>query len=360
MGNIFLSVADDDWPKAAILQQELQKLGYSIWAARTHVKAGSEWDRAIQEALDSSSHVLVLATQAGVDSSYVRAEVEYALNADHTVIPILVEGVRIPVRWSTLQYVDARALVDWKEIGALVARALPRAAPLLLEAVISQGGEFRVLQELILSNEAWLRATVFFPYSHRQAGCTNVHVPEGGNIDYFLVNANSGGCDAYIFYLCSPWSPPFSQSGAMTAELGEVIKTSMRHACILLGRPSSHHPLHPPREVGEYMYEVHGYREIRVQIFAGIREHYQSTVAAESRWRIQKECAARLSEVNAAGSRYGSREYRAFESQGEYVSASEHAYGLCGLMLSFDISSYTRLQEAALRWESSRKQIYLA
>src|SRR5258708_5642629 len=103
---VFLSHSSHDREEAELIYQRLLKCGVDAWASFRDIPPGAEWDKSIQAALDDARFVLIVVSHSSVESSYVRTEVEFALNEGKTVIPILIENVKLPLRWHTLQFVD--------------------------------------------------------------------------------------------------------------------------------------------------------------------------------------------------------------------------------------------------------------
>jgi hypothetical protein len=66
----------------------------------------------IEEAITKASMFCVLASKQSVESNYVRAEVENALNTEKTVVPICIDDCKLPLRWSMNQYLTWRVSGD--------------------------------------------------------------------------------------------------------------------------------------------------------------------------------------------------------------------------------------------------------
>jgi hypothetical protein len=108
--HIFLSYAREDAAKAKLLAAALESCGLRIWWDRS-IPAGRNFDDVIEEALDASSHVIVLWSKASVESKWVRNEV---LEADERglLVPALIEPeVKIPFAFRRVHAAD---LVAWE------------------------------------------------------------------------------------------------------------------------------------------------------------------------------------------------------------------------------------------------------
>lgn len=102
---VFVSYASEDQESAEWIYDQLKKNGIDVWAAFKDINPGQDWQQAIEDAIDLSTHLLVVATRSSVNSSFVREEVGYARARKKTVIPILKvnENVELPIFWRSLQ-----------------------------------------------------------------------------------------------------------------------------------------------------------------------------------------------------------------------------------------------------------------
>lgn len=103
---IFLSYSRSDSDIATKITRDIQKCNGNIWMDQLHISGGDRWDKAIEDALEKSSHVIILLSPASIDSYNVMDEVSYALEENKTVIPLLIENCKIPYRLRCLQYLD--------------------------------------------------------------------------------------------------------------------------------------------------------------------------------------------------------------------------------------------------------------
>lgn len=90
----------------------LQALGVPVWYDRG-IPGGSEWDEVIEEHLTRARCVLVCASQAAIDSKWVRREVMFADALDIPILPVLLEDVvfrhGLGPLFTQYQRLDARA-----------------------------------------------------------------------------------------------------------------------------------------------------------------------------------------------------------------------------------------------------------
>lgn len=103
---IFLSYSRSDSEIALKITRNIQDFGGNIWLDQLHISGGDRWDKAIEDALEKSTHLIVLLSPASIDSYNVMDEVSYAIEEKKTLIPLLIENCKIPFRLRRLQYID--------------------------------------------------------------------------------------------------------------------------------------------------------------------------------------------------------------------------------------------------------------
>jgi hypothetical protein len=104
--SVFISYARADSGFVDLLYRLLASKGYSVWMDRQSIKAGSQWDMAIQQAVDTCGYVVVVLTPDSVSSSNVADEWNYALDRKKSVIPLLYQSCDIPMRLHRVQWID--------------------------------------------------------------------------------------------------------------------------------------------------------------------------------------------------------------------------------------------------------------
>jgi DNA-binding winged helix-turn-helix (wHTH) protein len=67
---------------------------------------GETWDLAIEEALDTASHIMIVMSKTSVQSKNVRDEIDYAVEEKKFIVPIMVEECKPPLRLRRTQYTD--------------------------------------------------------------------------------------------------------------------------------------------------------------------------------------------------------------------------------------------------------------
>lgn len=131
MEDIFLSYAREDREVAAQITAQLESLGWSVWWDR-EIPAGKTWRQLIEDALKNMRCLVVLWSNASIQSDWVREEADEG-RSQGKLIPVLIENVRPPIGFRELQAAD---LVNWdgsaketgfqklvKDIEALLGRA---------------------------------------------------------------------------------------------------------------------------------------------------------------------------------------------------------------------------------------------
>ena len=103
---IFFSYSRDDSEFVLNLANNLREAGANVWLDQLDIKAGSRWDKSIEDALDEANTLLVILSKTSVESTNVLDEVSFALDESKTVVPVLMEECNIPFRLRRLQFAD--------------------------------------------------------------------------------------------------------------------------------------------------------------------------------------------------------------------------------------------------------------
>lgn len=104
MGPVFISYSSRDRDRVSELAAALARQGFDVWWD-THLPPGEDWDERIQRALEASEVILVVWTEASMQSREVRAEATYGLQ-ESKLLPIRIEDVRLWARYNIVQYKD--------------------------------------------------------------------------------------------------------------------------------------------------------------------------------------------------------------------------------------------------------------
>jgi hypothetical protein len=105
---LFLSYARADGRFCGFLENELKRRGYSIWKDNAELLPGDDWQQAIAEAIEASTHFIILLSPRSVERPEVNRELDAALHACKPMIPILLESCNIPAQLRSINYIDWR------------------------------------------------------------------------------------------------------------------------------------------------------------------------------------------------------------------------------------------------------------
>ena len=129
MASVFLSYSREDAAKAEALAKVLGDAGHEVWWDR-HIRSGSEFAGAIEEALTGADAVVVLWSKASIASPWVRDEAAEGRDSGR-LLPVVIDGCRPPMGFRQFQSVD---LSGW------TGRRVPKGLQELLAALESKSG----------------------------------------------------------------------------------------------------------------------------------------------------------------------------------------------------------------------------
>ena len=109
----FVSYSRKDLAFVQKLVKDLKAGGASVWLDKSDIAAGTEWDRAVQNALTSCQQMLLVLSPTSAASDNVLDEITVAIRTRKTILPILYQDCEVPIRVSRLQYIDFRG--DYSE-----------------------------------------------------------------------------------------------------------------------------------------------------------------------------------------------------------------------------------------------------
>lgn len=105
----FFSYCREDSEFALRLAEDLKAAGASVWIDQVDIEPGTQWDLAVEDALNSCPRMLVILSPVSVRSSNVQDEVSFALSKQKKVIPVLYRECDVPFRLARLQHIDFRS-----------------------------------------------------------------------------------------------------------------------------------------------------------------------------------------------------------------------------------------------------------
>jgi TolB-like protein/Tfp pilus assembly protein PilF len=103
---IFISYAREDDTIARTIADDLRSSNFQLWIDQEDIAPGQHWDRAIESAIDECDAFLVLLSAKSTASDVVLDEINYALEQNKRVFPVIVESCRVPLRLRRLESVE--------------------------------------------------------------------------------------------------------------------------------------------------------------------------------------------------------------------------------------------------------------
>ncbi len=102
----FISYAREDADFALRLAQDLREAGAQVWIDQLDIKTGERWARSIERAVTKCSGLIFILSPDSITSDNVMDEVDYALDMDKKVLPVMFRQVDLPFRIRRRHYVD--------------------------------------------------------------------------------------------------------------------------------------------------------------------------------------------------------------------------------------------------------------
>jgi formylglycine-generating enzyme required for sulfatase activity len=109
--HIFLSYSRKDSQMKVRLVQDLQQASFSVWTDDGLEPGTPSWHQAIEDAIEAAGCLVVLLSPDAKESVWVRREVDYGVNHQKRIFPVMIRGTRtdaIPITIIDAQYVDLR------------------------------------------------------------------------------------------------------------------------------------------------------------------------------------------------------------------------------------------------------------
>ena len=86
--------------------KSLRAGGYPVWFDLLDIPTGSRRDDEVKQALRECSTFVVILTPQSIASENVKDEINYAIDQDKHILPVLLEACDVPLRLRRFQYVD--------------------------------------------------------------------------------------------------------------------------------------------------------------------------------------------------------------------------------------------------------------
>src|SRR5215470_15138546 len=125
----FISYSREDGEFALKIATDLRAAGVNVWLDQLDIPPGARWDRAIEDALQTSGRILVILSPHSAGSENVQDEIGLAFDKKKPIIPILSKPCDIPMRLRRLEYIDFTKQYDQAFQRLLTVMKLPTAAP---------------------------------------------------------------------------------------------------------------------------------------------------------------------------------------------------------------------------------------
>lgn len=114
--SVFLSHCHEDKRFAKRLANDLQGKGVNVWIDDAEIRVGDSLLEKISEGIRSVDYVVVLLSRESVRSSWVRKELEMAMNREIkgktvVVLPLLLESCQLP------PFLEGKLYADFREEG---------------------------------------------------------------------------------------------------------------------------------------------------------------------------------------------------------------------------------------------------
>ncbi|MEM9952785.1 MAG: TIR domain-containing protein [Chloroflexota bacterium] len=105
---IFVSHATSDDEFVNHLVEDLAIYGFPTWVDHRDMPAGSRWVAHLEQALRESDVMILICSEASMESSYVEAEWHAYFDMKKPVIPVRIDDCRVPTFLRTLHQLDFR------------------------------------------------------------------------------------------------------------------------------------------------------------------------------------------------------------------------------------------------------------
>lgn len=103
---IFLSYSREDSETARQLVADLSANQMQVWFDQTSIQPGELWEPAIRRGISEADKVVALLSPPAIESPYVQAEIDYAVEKGKSIIPVMYRACDVPLQVRLLQYID--------------------------------------------------------------------------------------------------------------------------------------------------------------------------------------------------------------------------------------------------------------
>lgn len=103
----FLSYSRTDELFALRFATDLRNHGIAMWVDQLDIRPSEHWDRAIERAVHECRGLVVLLSPRSVESDNVADEISFAIDHRKSVLPVMIDRCRLPLRITRMQVIDA-------------------------------------------------------------------------------------------------------------------------------------------------------------------------------------------------------------------------------------------------------------
>ena len=154
----FVSYSRGDERFTLRLAEDLRVRGVTIWVDQLNIRASEHWDRAIECAIRGCCCMVAVLSPRAILSDNVADEISLAIDSGKTIIPLMIEPCRLPLRLARMHLIDATSAYEVAREQCLA--AIKVASTLLLE--VPKGSSALEDDEVLLAATRQL-ATVLGP-----------------------------------------------------------------------------------------------------------------------------------------------------------------------------------------------------
>ncbi len=104
--HVFVSYSREDSEAALQFVSDLQRQNVSVWLDQKSQRGGDDWIEAIQTAIDSCSHFVLLMSPSSISSNIVRDEWTYAKKVGVPIVPVMLRRCEPPFPLHTMNWLD--------------------------------------------------------------------------------------------------------------------------------------------------------------------------------------------------------------------------------------------------------------
>ena len=96
MAHVFISYSRKDKDELDQLARIIEQAGYTTWVDRRGLSGGDQWDEKVAHAIAECDAFILALSPSSVESKSVRAELNFAIEENRKVIPVILKSVEIP------------------------------------------------------------------------------------------------------------------------------------------------------------------------------------------------------------------------------------------------------------------------